>query len=308
MSEFIFSIELVYNTSTKLLRSVPKTIKELSNEVLNSLAVSGVIFKYMDEEGDLITISTDKELLESYQILKELHINVFKILVEPGPGFKKYDDIEINDNYISTVKSLLRNEMEKSIGYEKNNETVWRSVTCDGCQDLPIIGVRFKCTVCDNYDLCEFCEMTAQHPHPFLKLTSLDHNIDMIKVTLDKPGTNFKKAIMSKKFKMKFLHHISYVEGEKVKPGQEMEKIWRVKNIGNEDWPSGCRARFVRGDLDGVGYEIGPIRSGESIDLIASITIPSTEGRYTAVWRLFTPDNISFGDKLYVIVQSLSPT
>lgn len=33
-----------------------------------------------------------------------------------------------------------------------------------------IVGIRYKCSVCNNYDLCSRCEATSDHPHPFLKI------------------------------------------------------------------------------------------------------------------------------------------
>jgi len=51
--------------------------------------------------------------------------------------------------------------------------TVHTSVTCDGCQTKDITGVRYKCSVCDNFDFCENCEATKDHPHPFLKIKTL---------------------------------------------------------------------------------------------------------------------------------------
>ena len=30
-------------------------------------------------------------------------------------------------------------------------------VTCDGCQAKPLVGPRFRCKVCDNFDYCEKC-------------------------------------------------------------------------------------------------------------------------------------------------------
>ena len=45
-------------------------------------------------------------------------------------------------------------------------------VKCDGCGVFPIIGCRFKCAVCDNFDYCEECEkkLSEKHSHPFLKI------------------------------------------------------------------------------------------------------------------------------------------
>jgi hypothetical protein len=41
---------------------------------------------------------------------------------------------------------------------EKNSENqVHKFITCDGCQKAPIIGKRFKCNDCDDFDYCSEC-------------------------------------------------------------------------------------------------------------------------------------------------------
>jgi len=49
---------------------------------------------------------------------------------------------------------------------------VHAGVVCDGCNVHPIVGLRFKCAVCPNYDLCGTCEESGMHPpqHPMLKM------------------------------------------------------------------------------------------------------------------------------------------
>ena len=43
-------------------------------------------------------------------------------------------------------------------------------MACDGCGVSPIIGVRYKCCVCNNFDYCEVCEERLGHEHPFIKI------------------------------------------------------------------------------------------------------------------------------------------
>lgn len=42
---------------------------------------------------------------------------------------------------------------------------------CDGCGVGPIRGLRYKCSVCKNFDYCAKCEERLQHEHAFLKIS-----------------------------------------------------------------------------------------------------------------------------------------
>lgn len=48
------------------------------------------------------------------------------------------------------------------------------NVICDGCQINPITGIRYKCSVCPDFDLCEKCENEKPHDHPLLKIRKPD--------------------------------------------------------------------------------------------------------------------------------------
>ena len=41
---------------------------------------------------------------------------------------------------------------------------------CDGCNAFPLVGIRYKCSVCHDFDFCETCEEKIPHPHSFLKI------------------------------------------------------------------------------------------------------------------------------------------
>lgn len=58
---------------------------------------------------------------------------------------------------------------------------IFDRVACDNCNVYPLIGVRYKCSVCKNFDFCQNCEETVSHPHAFIKLTSPDiHPVSIV--------------------------------------------------------------------------------------------------------------------------------
>jgi hypothetical protein len=66
-------------------------------------------------------------------------------------------------------KSLLNNSTVKSESSQKP-KIVHNHITCDECGKKNIEGIRYKCAVCADFDLCEKCEVTSTHDHPFLKI------------------------------------------------------------------------------------------------------------------------------------------
>ncbi|CAM4912141.1 unnamed protein product [Rotaria socialis] len=55
-------------------------------------------------------------------------------------------------------------------------------VICDGCNRSPIIGVRYKCLECFDYDLCESCaDRQLIHAHHVLAKIRTPHQIDVVR-------------------------------------------------------------------------------------------------------------------------------
>jgi hypothetical protein len=66
---------------------------------------------------------------------------------------------------------------------QSTTQPVHQRVSCDGCNAHPIVGTRYKCSVCPDFDFCEKCEATKEHSHPFLKIKKPEQ------VTYEQGGT-----------------------------------------------------------------------------------------------------------------------
>ena len=72
--------------------------------------------------------------------------------------------ISLNDNKLILQKNIRKKENKNKIHYEN---------ICNGC-NTPIIGIRYKCVICKDFDYCEKCEdiYKEEHGHPLLKINS----------------------------------------------------------------------------------------------------------------------------------------
>ena len=90
---------------------------------------------------------------------------------------KNRDDLilaYINKNWFI----VPNNKTEILIPYNKNNalKQVHENIICDECQSYPLIGNRYKCPVCENFDFCEECINNKEHDHPFIKIKDSKFN------------------------------------------------------------------------------------------------------------------------------------
>jgi sequestosome 1 len=112
--------------------------------------IQGSVFTvgWTDEDGDHVTITSDEELIIA---LTEMAGPLYKLTV--------------------TVKNPAVKETGGAVGGAEGAEAVHYGVTCDGCDQQNITGARYKCVVCDDYDLCGTCETAGRHPgHNMMKI------------------------------------------------------------------------------------------------------------------------------------------
>ena len=77
-------------------------------------------------------------------------------------------------------------EKSKEIKNE-NGKPIHFGIICDGCNKNPIVGCRYKCAVCKDFDYCEECEKkyNETHQHPFIKIYKPQMQFAKIECTFD---------------------------------------------------------------------------------------------------------------------------
>lgn len=240
-------VKILHNSEIRKISRIPKSIDDLRSEITRVHGHSNFGLKYFDDENDLITISTDQELIEAYMTAVNLKLPSLKIILDDVHTDRIKEDTKAAPNHVvenvmnfdeSYLKSIVRIELEKSIGYNRSQGPIWQNHSCDGCKAAQIIGTRYHCTVCPDLDYCELCEATLSHAHPFLKLKSLNSKVS-VSVNLVSPKCitktwkNIRRFISPIKPKMQFVDHVNMKGCDSYEPGSAVFKIWRVKNNGN---------------------------------------------------------------------------
>lgn len=83
---------------------------------------------------------------------------------------------QIQAELLGTIKHLVQNSESVS---NNNNNYIHQNIFCNNCQTNQtsfIVGIRYKCAFCPDFDLCEKCENTPHFndTHCFLKIKNSD--------------------------------------------------------------------------------------------------------------------------------------
>jgi hypothetical protein len=163
---------LASSTEQKALDVKPEPVTEVSSAPVvaksENQAVPEPVSKSASEEIDLPCLVTCLKCAG-----RGLNKNMKKCRKCKGTG--KFDAKKKRKlrRVVEIVREEMRNYLPHLLKYHQNkeeNNAVHQHVACDSCGIKPILGTRYKCTICENYDFCMKCESTVPHEHVFIKI------------------------------------------------------------------------------------------------------------------------------------------
>jgi hypothetical protein len=113
-------------------------------------------------------LSQDHELPNTIDELKKYTNKKIKRIVDHK--LSKY-----RNQILSKLFKLSDETIEKKFNPKNNDDceiSVHDKITCDGCKTNPIKGIRYKCSVCNDFNFCQACEEKEgeKHAHCFIKI------------------------------------------------------------------------------------------------------------------------------------------
>mmetsp|Transcript_6149 Transcript_6149/g.11543 ORF Transcript_6149/g.11543 Transcript_6149/m.11543 type:complete len:1190 (-) Transcript_6149:311-3880(-) len=161
-----------------------KELKTLVRKSFKVLSGSKFSLQYADEDKDVITVSTDVELEEAFRVAATLLLTVVR-----------FDVTEIKGEEAAKMPASPSSSKDKA---------VHKAIVCDACGCNPLVGVRYKCSVRPDFDLCEACEAVDNSPHAFLKIKTPEMSpaaiLTVLRPNQPRPSTGTGAAGEKKKF------------------------------------------------------------------------------------------------------------
>ena len=265
--------------------------------------------KYKDEAGVMKLMRSDKDWKEAMELSSVNFVVSSDEEIESLPSTPEVQSEEevweIEPEYAETLKEVVKQETKQ---LETDVLPVHERVTCDGCMQMPICGVRYKCAICPNFDYCDRCWRGNEHLHAFYAIKNPYDcaHAELIATDARTCSTAWQAAeqvLKPQKLKLEYLREGLLPERDTVFCGNQVRKTWFVRNSGRRQWPSGCVLTLTRGVLQVDAALLPALQPGEEREVSIHFQVPHQTGLFSYAFRATERDGHPFGEKLHMTIR-----
>ena len=210
-----------------------------------------------------------------------------------------------NNSMMELEKSKIINKSKTLKNKVSNNNYTHKGIICNKC-GKEIIGERFKCVQCSNFNLCEICEQNYNHDmrHIMVSVTYPITDENEFRMKLDK-NMSYKNQNMNYALEP----NIFYLDRNEDIQSQEII----IKNTGIETW-NNANLKCIENKSEIIGQDceinetINPGNEFKTNIKFFNIKVQLEERKniYYSLFEMFNEKNQSFGNvtKIKIIIKN----
>ena len=201
-------------------------------------------------------------------------------------------ELSANVNNIMPTSMSQQQSLNNNMSLSQN--ITHKGITCSNCKAGDIKGIRYKCTSCSNYNLCDTCEGLNVHDirHIFIKirLPINDNELPQSKLTyaFENANTSYNFLLINTNTAL------SAPNGAETLTTQV-----QIKNTGASSWSSAFSFKCFENESSIIGFANklqNEVPSYDSVTLSLTFNTKSKEqGTYNSLWRMYDNNGVAFG-------------
>ncbi|XP_043760674.1 next to BRCA1 gene 1 protein isoform X5 [Cervus elaphus] len=216
---------------------------------------------------------------------------------------KLHEKLVLQNPSLGSCPSEVSMPVSEETLFLPENQFSWH-IACSSCQ-RSIVGVRYQCSLCPSYNICEDCESgpyAHDSNHVLLKLRrpvmGSSEPFSHSRLSTPRLPAALEQARLPLQPYAPVMPTLSAAfvdenlpDGTHLQPGTKFIKHWRMKNTGNVKWSTDTKLKFMWGNLTLASTEkkdvlVPCLKAGHVGVVSVEFIAPTLEGTYTSHWRL----------------------
>lgn len=339
MASTLFVFKTIFkqgsNSDIRRFKYDPSKYLELRKRICEAYSCAeDVVVRYEDDEGDLVTIGTDEELVEavdlavvqnktSIKLFVDLASDVANSVVEAKPDVEQARKATEPAPNPTNIYAQQGNAASQWIHPYGNAAAIGAGPQAWGAQIVnkqqPIYGQQqinsrggYPQQQSNSFSYQHMPQHSNMYPQYSRGGNSYGHS-DSSRDSRDKKDNRRGKGRGKDSRnnqgpnmllpKARFIQDSSLPDRSLVAPGLVLKKSWDIENAGMAMWPFGTRLYQLRGNLPMVesddGNVVPRVEPGKRSQVSVMVRVPDTPGRYTSYFRLGDMQKNFFGPRLW---------